>query len=128
MEINLDSASKDELIQYAETLGVEVGSRDNKPDIADKIRLALGEPVAESAEAATTASADKRVKIRIAKDSQDKQDVFIGVNGTGYRIKRGEIVEVPESVVHVLRNAIQHNYDAENNRSDSLAYPFEIIS
>lgn len=46
---------------------------------------------------------EKKVKIRlpITRDQQD--DVFVGVNGRTWLIKRGVEVEVPECVVEVLR-------------------------
>ena len=49
--------------------------------------------------------AEERVKVRlpILPDAQDAE-VFCGVNGKTFRIKRGETVEVPESVREVLEN------------------------
>lgn len=48
---------------------------------------------------------EKRVKIRlpILPEKADNE-VFCGVNGQNYRIKRGETVEVPASIEEVLRN------------------------
>lgn len=52
-------------------------------------------------------SGNKKTIEIYAKDGEDgDQDVLIGVNGVMYQIKRGEVVEVPEEVVLVLRNAI----------------------
>lgn len=39
-------------------------------------------------------------------------DVFVGVNGIGYQIRRGETVEVPEAVAEVLENANQQSLAA----------------
>ena len=53
----------------------------------------------------------KTVKIRLFKDAEKyKDDVFVGVNGRGYQIKRGEEVEVPDFVAEVLENSL--NQDA----------------
>lgn len=40
-------------------------------------------------------------------DDGGSEDVFVGINGYGYQIKRGEPVEVPEEVVQVIANAKQ---------------------
>ena len=34
-----------------------------------------------------------------------EQEIFVGVNGVGYRIRRGVEVRVPPAVAEVLRNA-----------------------
>lgn len=49
-------------------------------------------------------SEEKKVKIKIPLTRTETDDVFVGVNGKTYLIKRGEEVEVPESVVEVLNN------------------------
>ena len=49
---------------------------------------------------ATTES--KKVKIKLPLTRTEKDDVFVGINGKTYLIKRGEPVEVPESVAWVL--------------------------
>lgn len=46
----------------------------------------------------------KMVKIKLPLTRNEKDDVYVGVNGNTYLIKRGEVVEVPESVVEVLEN------------------------
>ena len=48
--------------------------------------------------------AEKKVKIKLPLTRTEKNDVFVGVNGVGYLIKRGEYVEVPASVAHVLEH------------------------
>lgn len=54
------------------------------------------------AEAKATKS--KTVKIRLPLTRQEKDDVYVGINGKTYLIKRGETVEVPEAVALVLEN------------------------
>jgi deoxycytidine triphosphate deaminase len=44
----------------------------------------------------------KKVKIKLPLTRTEKDDVFVGINGKTYLIKRGETVEVPESVAWVL--------------------------
>lgn len=49
--------------------------------------------------------AEPKVKIRLHKDKNNKEDLFVGINGRGYLIKRGETVEVPESVAKVIEES-----------------------
>ena len=53
------------------------------------------------------AKEEKRVNIRLPLDRNNPQEdsLLVGVNGKMYRIKRGETVSVPESVVEVLRHS-----------------------
>lgn len=46
----------------------------------------------------------KMVRIRLEKRRDDAEDVYVAVNGKAYLIKRGEYVEVPESVAEVLQH------------------------
>ena len=54
--------------------------------------------------AVTTATKEKTVKIRLPLTRNEKDDVYVGVNGNTYLIKRGEDVTVPVSVAEVLRH------------------------
>ena len=47
---------------------------------------------------------DKKVKIKLPLTRTEKEDVYVCVNGSSYQIKRGETVEVPESVAEVLQH------------------------
>lgn len=46
----------------------------------------------------------KMVKIKLPLTRNEKNDVYVAVNGKSYLIKRGEFVEVPASVAEVLEN------------------------
>ena len=52
----------------------------------------------------TTNNKPKMVKIKLPKTRNEKDDVYVAVNGRSYLIKRGEYVEVPASVAEVLEN------------------------
>lgn len=54
---------------------------------------------------------EELVRFRISKGRTDieKQDVFVGVNGKSYLLKRGIEMEMPKSVVEVLMNAENQN-------------------
>lgn len=56
---------------------------------------------------------EKTVKVRLFKDNKNYQgDVFVGVNGKTYQIKRGVEVEVPDYVAEVLRNSARQDENA----------------
>lgn len=56
---------------------------------------------------------EKMVKIRLPLVKGDEvQEDFVGVNGKFYKIKRGVVVEVPESVEEVIRHSEQQDYKA----------------
>ena len=48
---------------------------------------------------------EKLVKIRIPRERERQDDVFVCINGRTWLIKRGVEVEVPECVAEVIRNA-----------------------
>lgn len=49
-------------------------------------------------------NAPKKVKIRLPLTREEKDDVYVCVNGKSYLIKRGKEVEVPASVAEVLQH------------------------
>lgn len=50
----------------------------------------------------------KMVTLTIHQTSEEggDEDVFIGLNGYGYKIKRGEPCEVPAEVAEIIKNAV----------------------
>lgn len=76
---------------------VEKAMLDSRRFITDE-RAALYEP--EENKPPET----KMVTIKIEKNKNDRDDVFVCVNGKNFQIKRGEVVEVPEYVCEVLEN------------------------
>lgn len=59
----------------------------------------------KTATKATETEKEKLVKIRIPREKDRQDDVFVCVNGRTWLIKRGVEVEVPECVAEVIRNA-----------------------
>lgn len=50
---------------------------------------------------------NQRVSVKLMKDSERyKDDVFVGVNGKGWLIKRGEHVQVPRFVAMALEDSL----------------------
>lgn len=45
------------------------------------------------------------VKVTLPLTRDKQEDVFVGVNGKTFLIKRGEEVEVPECVYEILKNS-----------------------
>ena len=52
----------------------------------------------------------KKVKIKLFKDKGEyRDDVFVGVNGERFLIKRGVEVEVPDYVAEVIENSAKQD-------------------
>ena len=63
--------------------------------------------------ATVSKTGEKMVKIHLFKDNKAyTDDVFVGVNGKTYQLKRGVDVEVPESVAEVLKNSERQDVEA----------------
>ncbi len=52
--------------------------------------------------APTTAAPKDTVKVKIPLTKTERDDVFVGLNGKTYLIKRGVEVEVPKGVAEIL--------------------------
>ena len=68
---------------------------------------------------------EKKVKIKIPLTRAEKDDVFVGLNGRTFMIKRGVEVEVPEGVAEILANREEVlaqiiEYESQANRLDEL--------
>lgn len=69
---------------------------------------------------AAKATKEGYVKIRIPLSRENKDDVYVGLNGVGYLIKRGQEVEVPEGVYEILQRQ-------EQMLEEAMAYEDELI-
>jgi hypothetical protein len=72
---------------------------------------------------ATTATGEKKVKVTLPllEGEHTSQDVFVAVNFKSYRIKRGEEVEIPESVYNALMESNRAK-DAEIREKQKRAF------
>ena len=59
---------------------------------------------------------EKKITIRLPLTREQREDVFVGINGRTWLIKRGEQVQVPQPVANVL---------ARKERCLSMAMAFE---
>ena len=53
---------------------------------------------------ATAPAGEKTVRIKLPLTKSERDDVFVGLNGRTFLIKRGVEVDVPEGVAEILRN------------------------
>lgn len=74
-----------------------------------------GEPIEDVKPGEPIEEKEETVMIRLPLDRYHKKDVFVGVNGRTWQIKRGETVEVPVYVEEVLRRQ-------EQMENEALAY------
>lgn len=78
--------------------------------------------MAESRKA--SAKSEELVPVKLFKDdNRYNDDVFVGVNGRTWQIKRGVEVMVPPSVAEVLKNA-QEQRDKASMNTDKLQAEF----
>lgn len=125
-DVNLLALSLDELKEQARILGVSLKGGMSEDTLRERIQAALdGDTEDKPKEVAKPKSKDV-VTIMIAEDENDRQPVFVGVNGKSYRIKRGMEVEVPASVAEVLKNAKQSSY-RNGEWKTRPTYPFQIL-
>lgn len=124
-----DGATKDELFAFIVENGGEVGAGSDET-----------ESKGAGVDAASGVNLRDRVDIKIQKTSEagGAEDVFVGVNGAGFLIKRGVKANVPMAVVHVLRVAVTkklvEKLDDKGDATgafeyqDVQTYPFEIVN
>jgi len=141
-DINLATATKAELKAWAiNNIDLQLSLNMNEDTMCQKIKdkcseLKIDPPSSKVAVKGGAAKSKntKYITINIAK--QDKpggsEPVPVGVQGVLYTIPRGIDVDVPASVVEVLKNAIQdivtQDQDtAEIMHEDVLSYPYQVI-
>jgi hypothetical protein len=117
--VDMPKASKDELLLECSTL--------------DGVSYEKMEAVSQQADTpdARAAAAERKIKIRISSSHDNNDPVFVGVNSNTYLIQRDMDVEVPASVVDVLRNASTATFKMIDNEMIPITtqnYPFSILS
>jgi hypothetical protein len=92
---------------------------------AELQRVAAEKQLADQhANAANESHASSKARYAIvldeARDPNEIDPVFVQVNGRGYNIKRGQVVEVPREVVNVLNDAVE---DRASPKTDASGNP-----
>jgi hypothetical protein len=131
--MDINTATKAELVNAVVEQGlVEFQVEAEKMSVKDLRALLNGdeiiqepEPVKSAAPAAkgvapaARAAKAKGDRVALLIHEQDglagSDDVFVGVNGRGYQIKRGVEVLVPPEVVEVLNNAIITHFEPDKD-------------
>jgi hypothetical protein len=120
---------------YAKSLGLDLSLSMSETTMREKIEkhLAANDIEAPKSEVAGIKKGAKRFTIMIPKalGKEGAEPVFVGVQGVGYTIPRAVNVDVPESVVEVLNNAIQdvvtQDEDGVIHHDYVPAYPFTVL-
>lgn len=94
--------------------------------------LGEGLAITGTPEAVAPIATEKKAVIMIDQVENQPNYEFVGVNGVGFQIRRGEEVTVPLSVVEVLNNAIATRSvtDKEGkviSEQDYHAIPFRVL-
>ncbi len=93
----------------------------------DAVKAAVAEDTAAKAPEVEKAARKKRktVKFQLFKDNDKyKGDLFVGVNGVGYLLKRGVPLDLPVGVYNAVRNSGEQLQMAQD-LSDELEYSDE---
>lgn len=111
MDKQLADMTKDELIAQAkETYSVDLSKSMARDDMIQKIeKLAVDSVPLQVHVERTANTVEPMYELMIHEQEGDhgNDDVAVSVNGRAYVIKRGHKVVVPESILHVLNNAVQ---------------------
>ena len=124
------SVDKEEILDFAKSLNVNVDARFSVDKIKGMLREAIRTDNLISEEELRSS---RKVKVMIHKTEGDtgSLDVPVSVNGKTWLIKRGVEVVVPAYVMEVLQNAVKEIY-AQDDVSHSIimrevpAYPFSV--
>jgi len=83
------------------------------------------EDQAQAQDAAASASKRVRVKFFNGANEDGRDDVLLGLEGKVLRVKREEVVEIPEEYLHVADLAMQTLYDSKGNSRTVPRFPYQ---
>lgn len=136
----LDAMSKTELKEYAETLGISVGTRDSVEEIKAKIAEVTGESfTSKPANHKPVGGGDGEDELTVIfnPDGNDNSRVFISHNGTAMALPRNQEVKIKRKYLRILDEAVQTHYITQRNpvtNKDELVavnrptYTYQIVS
>lgn len=102
-DINIDALSAAELKSQLDALEVEYNPKANAETLRKKLKEALGEDDKGDAPLEGELQS-KHIEIMFHKDKDDKQPVYVGVNGKSFRFKRGEWAKCPRYLLDTIEN------------------------
>lgn len=105
-DINIDALSAAELKSQLDALEVDYNPKANAETLRKKLKEALGQDDADKADSAPLEGEfqGKFIEIMFHKDKDDKQPVYVGVNGKSFRFKRGEWAKCPRYLMPTIEN------------------------
>jgi|GEM_PF-5749646 len=143
--MNIESMTKKELIDYAETLGIDIKSRDSVEEIRNKIYAANGEAPdttsekleGEIAKTGKDPEEELTVIFNVGEDG-DTTNVYFGINGKQMSLPRNKEVKVKRKYLDMLTNeCVGYKVVQEVNPQTGLietkrvkkpVYTFQIVS
>lgn len=126
-EQELLKATKVQLMEVAQSMGLDVKERDRVDTVRELVAGALGIVIESKPAESKREDEQSKVWLKIDKSKEDKHPVPIGVNGEFIAVERGQWVEVKREYVEVLRNALQKIIDpATGEITEVPAYPHQI--
>jgi hypothetical protein len=97
---------------------------DESSDLGSNLDV-LGAPPASRTSRTARAKTDSTKLVRIVLEESDTippTGLFLGLNGRGYIIKPGEVVDVPQGLIDILDNAIMSTPMQDPNSGQVIGY------
>ena len=96
----------------------EISTIDDKPEVKRRAKVEEPKP------------GRRTLRIHATDGDGGQSDVFVGVNGYAYNIKRGQPVDVPQEVIDALSNAsvtrYRSNQDGSTEMFETPRYAFTV--
>lgn len=123
--MNISDLTRDEIIEQLSSLEIEFSSK----SATETLRKALAKEINgdDDQEEPAGKSGGKFIEINFAKDKDDKQPVYVGVNGKSYRFKRGEWVKCPRHLLPTIENIQTSSMDDDTKEIITMpTYPYQV--
>lgn len=125
-DINIDALSAAELKSQLDALEVEYNPKANAETLRKKLKEALGQDDTDSAPLEGELQS-KFVEIMFHKDKDDKQPVYIGVQGRSFRFTRGEWAKCPRYLLPTIDNIKKDVLDEKTMEFITIQpYPYQV--
>jgi|GEM_PF-3535825 len=122
--MNLKKLTKEQLLEQADVLELEIEDSATNSQIIALIQSALGEDQDDEPKADGIVKPET-VQIRFANDAKNKQPVFVGNAGRSYRFPRGIWVDCPKHLLPIIENAKKQIQDETTKEwMEVESYPY----